>query len=106
MNKLFILVSRSSKSRSRSGSPKSNRSASPTVAKKRAAVLSDSENEGDVVAHKRPKIVDSDNEEDENRLEGNEEIQANAERGSSDDEGVMNDDNKGLVLANKIKIQF
>lgn len=47
------------------------------------------------MAPKRPKIVDSDNEEDENRMGENEENQAER-RADSSDEGVRNDDdNKG-----------
>lgn len=78
-------------SRSRSGSAASNRSGSPVRNKKRSAVLSDSEDEGQASqAIKRAKIIDSDNEEvaeGEEQGEPNE-LEGIVDAGESSDEGV------------------
>lgn len=100
--------SKSRGSRSRSGSAASNRSGSVANRKKRAAVLSDSENEGEAAAAapKRPKIVDTDNE-DDNALEGTGENQEGQERGGeSSDEGVNKDDGDQGGFVNAFFIQF
>lgn len=122
-----------SRSRSRSRSAESNRSGSPSTRKKRA-IVSDSENEGnifmqqqskhifllkfllitlqlyisgDISAPKRPKIVDSDNEDDEppaNETVGDENQQQHQEQdGESSDEGVKHDGDHAGYFTYKIQ---